>query len=296
MVSSRSLAAGSFLLELDGVACGFVRSVEGGGIRADVVSERGQGFFDEKHLGGVRYEELRLRLDLSLEDPLWEWLAATLKGKARRRDVSIVALSADRKAVSEREFLRTLVTGVTVPTADAAAKDQAFLTVKLAPEHVRAKKGTGSTVKIPAVKQKAFLGSNFKLEIDGLDCSKASRVGELTIRQTLVANPVGETRSARSEPPRLEFPNLRISLAQATSQTWTAWFDDFVVKGNNDDAHERNGKLSFLTPDRKSTLAEVRFFNLGIFRLEPEPQTSGAEQIARLQADLYCERMELKVG
>jgi hypothetical protein len=93
----------------------------------------------------------------------------------------------------------------------------------------------------------------------------------------------------------METPNLSITLPESASQTWTAWFDDFVVKGLSGDENEKSGKLSFLTPDRKSTLAEVRFFNLGIFRLEPEAKAVDAETIARIRAELYCERMELQV-
>jgi hypothetical protein len=62
------------------------------------------------------------------------------------------------------------------------------------------------------------------------------------------------------------------------------------VKGNNDATKERNGTLSFLTRDHKSALLEIKLFNLGIFRRAPEPQAAGVEQVARLQADLYCER------
>ena len=106
---------------------------------------------------------------------------------------------------------------------------------------------------------------------------------------------VGEERIAVKEPTRIEFPNLRVTLAASGADTWTAWFDDFVVKGNNDQGKERNGKLTFLSADLKTPLGVVSFFNLGIFRLEPEPQRAGVEAIARVIAGLYCERMELAV-
>jgi hypothetical protein len=61
------------------------------------------------------------------------------------------------------------------------------------------------------------------------------------------------------------------TLTEASAQTWLDWHEDFLVKGNNDSAHERNGKLSFLSPDYQHVLGEVRLFNLGIFRLEPAP-------------------------
>ena len=51
MPAPRSFAAARFALELDGVQCGFVRSVEGGAVKADVVKEPAAGGFVKKHLG-----------------------------------------------------------------------------------------------------------------------------------------------------------------------------------------------------------------------------------------------------
>lgn len=294
MTRARSSAAGRFLLALDGVESGFLKSVAGGAVTADVVSAHGGGYYDEKHLGEVRYEPVTLRLDLSLAHAVYDWITATWTGKAQRHDASIVAVSAQLKAISERTFSRALLTEATIPAADAAAKEAAFLAVKLAPEEVRTAKGSGAAVKAPVSKQKAFLPSNFKLAIDKLDCSKVSKIDSFTVKQTTAPEAGGDVRVARRAPSRVEFPNLRISLAESSAQTWNAWLEDFVVKGNNDSTKERNGTLSFLTPDHTSTLLEVKLFNLGIFRLAAE--AGGAEHIARLQADLYCERMELKVA
>ena len=109
------------------------------------------------------------------------------------------------------------------------------------------------------------------------------------------ADAVGEERIAESQPSKLEFPNLRITFSESDAQPWVDWHDDFVLKGNNDDAHEKNGTLTFLAANMQDAIGEVRFFNLGIFRLAREPRAAGAEQVARMVADLYCERMELSV-
>ena len=294
MASSR-FAAGSFALDLDGTMCGFLKAVEGGAITADVVAEPiGSTYFAKKHIGAPRYEELTLKLDLSLERAVYDWISDTWTGRSPRHDGAIVAVSSQRKAVSERQFFRAFLSEVTIPAADAASKEPAFLTVKLAPEFHRAKAGSGVSVNVPTARKKAWLPSNFKLEIDGLDCKKVTKVDSFTVTQKVAEDPVGELRVVTKEPTSVETPNLRITLAESSSQTWTAWFDDFVVKGLSGDENERNGKLSFLAPDLKSALAEVRFFNLGIFRLEPEPQAV-QETIARIRAELYCERMELEV-
>jgi phage tail-like protein len=289
-------AAGRFALELDGTMCGFLKSVEGGGITADVIVERpGTATFPKKHIGAPKYEELVLGVDLSLDKLFYEWLADTLAGKSVRRDGSITATDSRQKAVSERQFFDALVTEVTVPKADAGSKEPGVLTVKLAPELLRARAGSGVAAKVSAARAKSWLPANFKLEIDGLDCKKVSKIEALSFKVNVAEDQVGEERIATKEPTSIEVPNLQVTLAESGSQTWTAWFDDFVVKGLNGDENEKSGKLSFLTRDLKSTLAEVRFFNLGIFRLEPEPRAAGQETIARIRAELYCERMELQV-
>ena len=296
MPGTRTYAAGRFALVLDGVACGFLQSVAGGAVAGEVITVRGPaGSFDEKHLGGVRYEELELQLDLSLDNLVYDWISASLKGSVNRRNGSIVAIGPTGSPVSEREFSHGLVTEVTIPTLDAASKDPAYLMVKIAPEVTRLKKGFAAVVKSPTARQKPWLPANFKLEIDGLVTTQVSKVDALTVKQSVTRDDVGARRDVLKELGRLEFPNLRVTLSEKGSETWAAWFDDFVVKGNNDSAKERNGRLTFLAADLKTPLGAVSFFNLGIFRLEPEPQQAGAETIARLVADLYCERMELSV-
>jgi len=91
----------------------------------------------------------------------------------------------------------------------------------------------------------------------------------------------------------VEFSDLAITIPTAAAKTWLDWREDFLIKGNNATSAERNGRLVFLTPDRKGSLGEVRLFGLGLFRLEPRP--SHPEQVATLAAGLYCQRMELVV-
>jgi hypothetical protein len=89
-----------------------------------------------------------------------------------------------------------------------------------------------------------------------------------------------------------DFPDLRISLAEGSAQTWIAWHDSFVVGGENADGAEKTGRIVLLAPNLKDALGEVRLFGLGIHRLAA-PKREGGEAIPRLVAELYCERMEL---
>jgi hypothetical protein len=68
-----------------------------------------------------------------------------------------------------------------------------------------------------------------------------------------------------------------------------------VVKGNNGADKERNGAIVYLDPTRTAELGRVNLSNCGIFRLSAEKVEAGSEQLRRLVADLYCERMEMAI-
>ena len=125
-------------LELEGVNCGIVKSVDGGAISAEVVVERTGGeLFDRKHIGPPRYEEFVLQLGLSMGPPVYDWIAAMWSGQPVRKSGAIVAADASMVARSRHELREALITEVTIPASDAGAKDPAYLTLKFAPELTR---------------------------------------------------------------------------------------------------------------------------------------------------------------
>jgi hypothetical protein len=291
----RSFAAARFALELDGVQCGFIRSVEGGAVKADVVKEpAGRGGVVKKHLGSVSVEPLVLQVDLGLDKAVYAWIAEAWSGKATRRNAAIVETDANFVARRRREFGDALLAAVTFPALDGSSKDAAFLTLELHAETVRTQKGAGKDVRVPAGKAKAWARSNFKLEVGGLDCKLVSRIDSFTIRSELTPDPIGETRDFERQPAAIDFPNLRVTLAESAAKSWFDWQQTFVLDGKNDDRQEKSGKIVLLGANLADVLGEIRFFNLGLFRLA-EPKQQPADAVKRVVADLYCERMEFAV-
>ena len=283
---------GPSLLELDGAQVGALKSVDGGELVAEVVVEPvGQEPFAKKHLGNVRYEEIVLGLDLGTAGSVFMWIAESWKGQAKRRDGAIVETDARLAPQARREFRHALITETTIPTLDAASKAPGQLTVKLAPEEITRKKGGGAGGQRAGAKQKQWLASNFRLELDGVETKTVSKIDAFTVKQTVVADDVGDVRIMEREPGKLEFPNLRVTFGQASLQSWSDWFDDFVVKGENGDDKEKSGAIVFLDATLKQELGRVELKNVGIFALRRQPPT---EQVARVTAELYVESMELK--
>ncbi len=284
-VDSRSLTLRNFMLNLDGKPAGFVRSVEGGDATADVVVEMD----GNKRLGNLRYEPLTMQVDLTLMKALYGGMM-----NSQRKNGSITTLDANFKGLSELEFSDALITEITIPKMDGGSKEAGLFSVKMQPETTRLKRSS-SAPKVTAPKTskaKSWLTANFRLAIDGLDGTRVSKIDALTIKQTVTDNPVGEMRDPRREPGKLEFPNLRVYVAESQADSWYDWHESFVMQGKND---EKTGTLELLSADLKTRLAQIKFFNLGIFKLAPEKVEAGGEAMRRLVAEMYCERMEFEM-
>ncbi|MEI6653805.1 MAG: phage tail protein [Verrucomicrobiota bacterium] len=287
--NARGFVAGKYAIELDGVMAGWVESTDGGNAVADVVVEKlGAGAATaKKHLSNVKYEDISITCGTGMSKGFYQWIKASMDGKATRKNGAIHTLNVQNQVNSMRNFYNALISEIGFPALDAASKDAAKMTIKFTPEYTRFKAGAGAAPKPSTVWP--WLASRFILEIDGLDCTRVNKIEAIVVKQAFVDNPVGAGRDYQKEPAHLEIPNLVVSLPEAAAGSFQSWFDDFVINGNNGDDVEKSGTLSWMTLDGKLVLGVLEFSHLGIFKLAPDPTQS--DGIRRVKAEMYCERM-----
>jgi phage tail-like protein len=298
MAELRSYVAGNFFFQMDGVKCGFIKSMDGGAITAEVINEpSGPSYFVKKHIGTPKYEDFTMQIGFSMSKAVYDWIAASWQMNYQRKNGAVIACDYKLDAKSQREFFNALITETGIPACDGASKEPAYLTLKYAPEYTRYTKASGkASGEFGKNEQKLFLPQNFRLTIDGLDCTKVAKVDAFTVKQTAVTDDIGDSRDYLKEPGKLEFPNLKITMSEVAAQTWYDWHEDFVIKGNNDEGREKNGVLEFLSPNRQDVIFTVKFFNLGIFKISTDKSEANADAIKRVSGELYCERMEVQTG
>jgi hypothetical protein len=287
--------SGQFALEIGGQNAGFLLSVEGGeAVGEVVVTRQGVDPIARKHIGAVRYEDVTIRADLSLSPLFFTWLGDTLQLKNQFRNVSVVTLEADGKVRERVEYDNALIKEITFAALDGTSKESWSMEVTFSPEITRTKAGDGSKYKLPArsAKKKA-LASNFRLTIDGLDCSRVTKVDAFTIEQTI--SQTGPGRGAARLPGQVEISNLVVTLAEISARSFSDWHTSFVINGNNAAGAEKKGTLSLLSPDLRTALAEINFTNLGISRLSHGKREAGSTQLQTMRAELYAEQIELVV-
>lgn len=291
-VDTRTFTGGTSALELDGQFVDFLKSVEGGFPKADVILESaGPSPFVKKHIGQPKYQDIAIQCDPVMPKPLFDWIAAALTMAYVRKDGAIVAADFNRVEQSRLQFNKALITEFGIPACDAASKDPGYLTLKFAPEFTTPVASKGSMLKAQATKSKAWMRSNFRLTIPGLDCSRISKIEALTVKQTAVQDAVDQMRDYQKQPAKLDFPNLVITLAENSAGTFYAWFQDMVIKGNAGENNEKAGTLELLDPSLRSTLLTIHFNHLGIFGFSPEKSGASGDAIRRVKVEMYCEQM-----
>jgi phage tail-like protein len=292
----RSYIAGRFGLELDNTYCGAINQFEGGNFTADVVSERpGADRIARKHLGIPRIEPITVETGLDMGKPWYDWIARTMNGEVVRKSGAVIEMDFNFKEVGRRTFTNAFVSDIEFPTLDAAAKDPGKMTVSLVPEQLQLVAGSGKQ-NSPSGAKKGWLASNFRLNIKGLEAAtqRATKIAAFTVKQQVSAGQPGTSKFSSLALGPLDFPNLAVTVPEASSGPLYAWLDDFLVKGNNGPGKDLPGVLEFLAPDQKP-LAALQLAGLGIFKLSTEG-SSGADKVRQVRAEIFCQKMTFTVS
>jgi len=285
--------ASHFALELDQTGLvGFLNEVEGGNLKADVIEfQSGNTGEILKSLSRLRFEDIHLQIGLAMGQPIYDWITASWAKNYQRKNGAIVATDFNYEKKARREFHQALISEVTVPKLDAASKEPGYLDVTLTTEETDTKGDAGTIQPAANAKQKLWTTANFRLEIDGVDCTKVNKIDSFTVKQQIIEFQEGQERIPIKVPGKLEFPNLVITFNAASGPSWLSWFTSFVIQGNNGSDKEKTGRIVFLSQDLKSELAEIKLFGVGIYKLLDGVFDPVNEPSAMMQAELYVEQM-----
>jgi tail tube protein gp19 len=299
--AAQSYATVQSALELNGVHVGLLNAAMGGEAYGDVIEETvGPDLVVRKHIAGVRYSDIEIECGAGMTNDAYTWIADMLGRKTPRKSGAVVALDYAGTEQRRLAFTHALITEVGFPALDAASKDAAHIAVKITPDEAQRATGPGAKTSVSLVRgtqKKQWLRSNFRLTIDGLDCTRVNRIESLVVRQAVEESPVGEQRISTQQPSAIDIGDLVLTLPESHAQDWYAWHHDFVVQGNVGALFERTGKLQFLAPNLQDVVFELAFKGLGIHRLAAERQQEATvQEISRVRASMYCEELTFAIG
>jgi len=287
MPDSRRQTSEQIAFQLAGEMCGWVLAFAGGDATGEVnfTPPGAPGLPGTYRIGSVKFEDITVEFSTGMTKPFYDWVIGALQRQYKTADGAIVEVGLASKVIGQLSFTNALITEITFPTLDATAKDESGIEITLTPKTTVRSKPDSTLSWKESQARKPWLSSNFRVAIDGLDCSGVSRIESMT---------VNVARDAAGKPQYLTIPHLAITMAESHTESFRQWHADFVINGNNSPYNEKSGYLLFLAVDLKEILFKIQLAHLGIFRLVTDDSFS--DGVRRVRAEMYCGDLQLSCG
>ncbi|HEX2692060.1 MAG TPA: phage tail protein [Kofleriaceae bacterium] len=298
MADQRTYTGGRFAMDIDGYNVGFLKKFSGLAMEADIVAnDLGPDNVQKKHVANMKWTPGKATVGIGMGKGMYEWIKASFDKGYLTKNGSFTSADFNYKAQSQLTFMNALITGVTVPKLDGSSKDAAYFDVEFEAEQVRWAKGGGEDIKGKiGAKQKAWLCSNFKIEIGSLPCARVASVDSFTWKCAVAADQIGIFREPTKHPAKVTVPDLKLAISYADHDAWAQAAKKWFVDGHHLEGDEMNGRIVFLGPDMKAELGEVTLHNVGFKKFSDDDAEANSEKIKRFNVELYVEKMEFKLA
>jgi hypothetical protein len=296
--NDRSYTAGNFCLDIDGYNVGYLKKFSGGGMKADIVTNKlGPDNIEKKHVAKVGWEDFKFDVGIGMGQGCYEWIRAAFRKTFITKQAILTAADFNHKATSEMSLIDCLITEITIPALDGSSKDAAYFSISAKPERVRHAKAGGQDIraKIGPV-QKAFLCSNFRLELGSLPCNRVSKIGAMTLKCSVVADDIGIFRESTIHPAHVTIPGIEVDVSYADYDAWNKAAHEWFVNGKHLEGDEMTGRIVFLDPNMKDELGEITLEGVGWETFKSQDLEGGSEKMKRCTAKFYCEKMDFKIS
>jgi hypothetical protein len=293
-----------WMFSIEGQNCGRLGEFSGGGMLLDVLESNAVNSdgYRMKTPGALKRSDINPQFFFGFTDSLAKWIADFNATSKTRRNCQLTLVDDHKSALLQMLYSDCTITGLTIPTCDAASKEAGLLELTLSPlqiSEVEAPKPVTSS--FSGKMQKNWIVSNFALEIDGKDCSDVIKIESFTIGKQLVKQSIGSEKYETSGSGANEFiiPKLKVTIRNTSDRFWRDWFDDFAVKGNHGTDKLKTGHLYLLpynnktsSADRSNPLAVLTLNKVGICGYERLVSVLGKNKETTIQVELYCESMQ----
>jgi len=298
--TKKSYTSGHFELSIDGQkTTAYLKSLDGGWGRHALVDERiGPENTSIKHGSVADVDPFSFEFGLSGSNKVLNWIQDSWKKQPKPANGEIVHANFNLEPTFTHQFQGALITETTFPALDGGSKDAAYIKVKCQPEAVAIAPGGGGKLR-PNMgqKQKLWLCSGFRLNIDGIDEMKyTNKIESFTIKQGVKQLRTGRFRHAELVPTKIEFPNISGTIGLEYAKGLLDWYKAYVYKGGADLSQQREGSIEFLSPGKDKTIFRINLFEVGLLHASILASTANADQIKRVKFEMYCGRMEIDTG
>ncbi len=302
MPSQDVYSSAVFALELDGgIAVTNLRSIEGGGVKADVINyQMGENGAIWRQLGKPKYDDIKVSLGLASANDFWSWMQKFIGGIPERRNGAIVAGDANYQAKARRLFHDALISEIGFPKWDGSDKNAANVTVTISPEKISYEAVTGNMMGADAMdarapteaQQRNVSACNFDFELHGYGpaCARVSKVDAFSLKMKIIEHTFGTQLHAAKIPGKMEYPNLVFYLPEVDAAPFRDLHEKAVMKGER--AGGTTAILRFYN-NAKAEQGSFEFFGVHIFNVSSEKSDSGSEDAKLTKVECAIEGLKV---
>ena len=179
-----------------------------------------------------------------------------------------------------------------MPKLDGSSKDPAYFDLEFEAEQVGWSPGGGEDIRGKVGPEpKAWLCSNFRVEMGGLPCSRVASVDAFTWKCAVASDQLGTVREPTRHPAKVTVPDIKLSIGMADYQAWADSARKWFVDGQHLEEHEMQGRITFLAPNMKNEIGGIDLINCGFKKFSQDDFEANSEKIARFNVELYVEKM-----
>ena len=302
--SPRTYAAAHFALELDGKKdVGLFRSIEGGGVKADVMTYQNGANYDKwRSLGKPKFEDIKVQVGMAMSQPFYAWIEKFFLGIADRKNGAIVAADFYYNERARREFTNAMIKELTFPTLNATDTKAAYMSVALAVEDIVFKAGGGAKLQQNGgmKAQKLWTACNFRFSLDGFEqaCKRVTKIDSFTIKQNVLEYHQGGFRAPTKTPSAIDFPNISFYVPEADAEPFLKRFTQRASAIKTEPRGHTDQKAGMIQTfdQEKNALFTLEFFEADILNVQPDKSDASSEEIKQVKIDLFTEKMKFSYG
>lgn len=298
-INLRGSAIGQFEFSLENTPAFFVKSVEGGFAKANMIDMNvGSYQYAMKHLSTMEIDPIGVEVGMQDGLPLVDWIKSSWKNSFTRKSGHVKMGDFNMKEVFAIDFTNALITETTFPGLDAAGKEAAMLKVKMQPEGVTFKVGNNTTPLVAQAvsypKQKLWSVSAFALELGHHDTSRVAKIDSFTVKQGVKSYYTGRDRFAHWETTKLTFPEISVHMTYEYAKSMIQWYQDTVMSGGQDPMLQCDGCITYLSPSKDSSkeVFEIKLYGVGMKGMSIE-KSERNDNPRRVKFDLYVTYMDI---
>jgi phage tail-like protein len=298
MADQRTYTGGRFALDINGENAGYLKKFSGLAMEADVIThDLGPDNIQKKHVGPVKWTPGKATIGIGMGSEIYSWIKAAFDKGYVTKSGALTAADFNYKAQSVMTFTNALITSLTVPKLDGSSKDAAYFDVEFDAEQVRWSKGGGEDIRGKVgPKQKAWLCSNFRLELGGLPCNRVASIDSFTWKCSIATDSIGTVREYTKHPAKVTVPDLKVSVSMADYDAWQKAASKWFISGECLEENEMQGRIVFLNPNMKDEIGEIELQNCGFKKFSKDDSEANSEKVARFNAEFYVEKMIFKLN